>query len=149
MTTIDKTLVYHILGYLDSLKSTLPAESVEPLNGALSTLEEVFGVSTKSPEDFKEYSYHPVTFANIFDKGVSALRPRSFQDTLTEAEANPKFTAFYDMVKEKGYYDGVEPDSIEYLLRHSKLIQKFNEKVSDSPGMVNLQFKIIIYEYLI
>jgi len=131
----DKTLIYGILGYLLLLKSSLPSNDSEQLDLAVGILESVFGVSTSSVEDFKEHSYHPVSFSQIYDKGVEAMIPQTYKNTLEEVENNPKFEAFFNMVSEKGYYDGVDIDSLEYMTRHAKLIQKFKEKVNDNaPG---------------
>lgn len=136
----DKSIVYQILGYLESLKGTLSEGDSAKLDGAVDTIESIFDVSIKSVDSFKDYSYYPVTFNQIFDKGIETLKPRCFGETLIEAESNPKFNAFFNVVSEKGYYDNIDPDSIEYMTRHSKLIQKFNEKVSDTSAGKFLEY---------
>jgi len=131
----DKTLIYGILGYLLLLKSSLPENDSEQLETAVSILESVFNVNTTSVEDFKEHSHHPITLTQIYEKGIEGLSPQTYKNNLQEVENNPKFEAFVNMVSEKGYYDGVEVDSLEYMKRHAKLIQKFKEKVNDNaPG---------------
>lgn len=54
--------------------------------------------------------------------------------SLAEAKTNPKFDAFVDVVVKKGYFEGTEEGSIDYLKRQSKLINKFKEKAQQSAG---------------
>jgi hypothetical protein len=131
----DSILIYQILGYFASLKSSVSAEDSERLAGVVSTLESIFKISTTSPADFENFSYLPVTLPQIVEKGTQALNPLTYKANLAEVESNPKFNSFVAMVSDKGYYDGVEEGSIEYMQRHAKLIQKFKEKVGDNtPG---------------
>ena len=81
-------------------------------------------------ESFKEFSYFPTTLAEIFDAGTSSLNAQTYAESHAEAKSNPKFESFVEVVNSKGYFDGAEEGSVEYLKRHAKLIKKFKEKAA-------------------
>lgn len=47
---------------------------------------------------------------------------------------DPKFQVFADTCAKKGYFNGVEVGSLEYLQRNAKLVKKFREKTAAASG---------------
>lgn len=119
------TLLYSVLEYLNGLKST--SERPEAIDSISTQIQEIFGLQI-SPENFKELSYSPVGLNEIFSAGVNALDLQHYEESLSNAQLNPKFDAFVSTVQKKGFFDGAEEGSVEYLQRYSKLINKFKDK---------------------
>lgn len=67
---------------------------------------------------------------DIFTAGVASTNSSTYQTRLKECSANKKFPPFLDAVIAKKYYEGVEENSIEYLERHAKVLNKFASKMS-------------------
>lgn len=127
----SKRIISNFVEYLLSVKG----EAADPSNveNAVAILEEEFGLSDQV-ETFKEHSYYPTTAGEIFEAGVGALKSQTYGEALAEATSNGKFDAFVDVVKSKGYFDGAEEDSVEYLKRNAKLMRKFKEKAAKAPS---------------
>lgn len=126
-----KKVVSSIIEYLQSLKAD--ANDASNIENAVAILEEEFGLSDQA-ESFKEHSYYPATLNEIFDAGTTALKAQTYTDAYAEAKSNPKFESFVEVVNSKGYFDGAEENSVEYLKRYAKLIKKFKEKAAKSGG---------------
>lgn len=75
-----------------------------------------------------EHSYFPVKCQDIISAGVTATGALTYKTALDEANKDPKFSIFADTCAKKGYFNGVEEGSLEYLQRNAKLIKKFREK---------------------
>jgi small glutamine-rich tetratricopeptide repeat-containing protein alpha len=125
-------VIYQIVEYLSGLKSQNNVSS-EKIDLITSTLQSEFGIS-QSPENFTNLSYYPAGLVEIVESGVKSLNLQTFSESLVEAESNPKFDAFVEVVEKKGYFQGTEKGSLEYLSRQAKLIKKFKEKALQSAG---------------
>jgi small glutamine-rich tetratricopeptide repeat-containing protein alpha len=127
---MDRKVLVSILEYLQSVKDdAVDGGNVE---NAIAILEEEFGLSNQA-ESFKDHSYFPTTLGEIFEAGTGAVKAQTYSDALAEAKSNGKFESFVEVVKSKGYFDGAEEDSVEYLKRNAKLLRKFKEKASKAP----------------
>lgn len=142
MSITQQHVVYSILSYLQAQKT---AETSDDIDTAISLLENAFGMSLSTSSDFKTYSYYPTRLSTIFEDGVNASKLTTYGDRNSAVENNPKFVAFFDAVSEKGYFEGTTEDSVEYLSRHAKLIQKFNERML-GPGEKNQEEKEALAE---
>lgn len=127
----NKKVVSAIIEYLQSVKDE--ASDSANVETAIAILEEEFGLSNQV-EAFKEHSYFPTTLPEIFEAGASALKAQTYNEQLVEAKSNGKFDSFVDVVKSKGYFEGADEDSVEYLKRNAKLMRKFKEKASKAPA---------------
>lgn len=124
-------VVSSIIEYLQSVKGD--AADSSNVENALAILEEEFGLVDQA-ESFKEHSYYPTSLSEIFDAGVASLNAQTYADAFAEAKSNPKFESFVEVVNSKGYFDGAEEGSVEYLKRYAKLIKKFKEKAAKAGG---------------
>jgi small glutamine-rich tetratricopeptide repeat-containing protein alpha len=114
--------------YLSSLKAKNPGSS-DALDTVIQLLQDEFPTCNQSDVDnFKSNSFYPRELGEIVDAGVKSLGLQSFDEASERAKANSKFDAFFDVVVAKGYFQGCEDDSVEYLQRYAKLIKKFQEK---------------------
>lgn len=144
----DKAAVYLALELLRSKQDKLSPEGAAALEAHVNGLEELLGVSTSSPENFKTYSYFPKTLSDVLSVGANnpdeAVRIAPYRETLETAQRNPTFQSFVDLVSQRGFFEGVEPDSMDYLKRNAKLIAKFAQKVNSekaSAQSAEQQFK--------
>jgi small glutamine-rich tetratricopeptide repeat-containing protein alpha len=125
-------IIYQIVEYLAGLKSQSNVNS-ENIDLITATLKSEFEVS-QTPDNFTNLSYYPSGLSEIVESGVKALNLQTFSESLVEAESNPKFDAFVEVVEKKGYFQGTEKGSLEFLMRQAKLIKKFKEKALQSAG---------------
>ena len=124
-------VIVSILEYLQSVKGD--AADASNVENALAILEEEFGLVDQA-ESFKEHSYYPTSLSEIFEAGTTSLNAQTYADANAEAKSNPKFESFVEVVNSKGYFDGAEEGSVEYLKRYAKLIKKFKEKAAKVAG---------------
>eukprot|EP01038_Epipyxis_sp_PR26KG_P007443 gene7443-10141_t len=96
---------------------------------AAAILSRVTGVSYNE-DSFKQFSLSPNELPEIINSGINSLDIKPYSKNLELARNNPKFESFLDVVVKKGYFEGTEEDSVEYLKRKAKLIQKFKEKAA-------------------
>lgn len=116
-----------IVEYLQGLKADgADADNIDTIT---SLLQEEFGLEDTAAE-FENNSYYPVDLSAIFQSGVNTLKLKRYGESLTIARNNPKFESFVEVVSGKGYFEGTEPGSPEYLKRHAKLIEKFASKAA-------------------
>jgi small glutamine-rich tetratricopeptide repeat-containing protein alpha len=130
MTDQNET-IYHICEYLNSLKDESKGNG-DDIDTILSLMEQSFNVSISS-ENFSKYSVAPVTLSEMINESKKTLNLKNYETALKEAKENPKFDPFVDAVVKRGYFDGVEEGSVEYMLRYSKLLSKFHDKVDKTP----------------
>jgi len=129
MSELDKKVVaYSIVQYLEGLKSDASLDSGK-LDSAVKTLQEVLGVDLQSVEDFKHYSVFPTALNEVVAAGCKALEVDPYEVALVKVQANGKYEGFLETVEKKGYFNGAEAGSLDYLQRHAKMVMKFKEKV--------------------
>jgi hypothetical protein len=131
-------VLYLIASYLRSLKGEegINAAQTQALDATLAMLETSYGVK-ETPERFLSDSFYPVELPALLAAGADALKAQSPGNATASVEKNPKFVTFLDVVKGKGYFDGAEPGSLEYLQRQAKLVLKFKEKAATAgPSMM-------------
>jgi len=116
-------LEFAIVQHLVALAATNPA-----LEGVVSTLESALGVKSSDPSAFLAQSFFPNTLDKIFDAGVESLQLQHVGDATESVKQDPKFATFEDAVKKKGFYNGVDEGSVEFLQREAKLVNKYKEK---------------------
>lgn len=125
----DQTaLLYSIVLFLKSLDKS------SSLDSAVSLLETALDID-ETPENFSRSSYYPLSLKEIFDAGVVALSAQTPAQALESVKDDAKFESFVSVVSKKGFFEGVEVGSVEYLQRQAKLVKKFidrrnNETVS-------------------
>ena len=123
MSTQNNELLLSIIEYFEKLKDG--NYNNNNLTNIITLIEDEFNLQDKVTI-FKQSSYYPNSLNDIFDNSIKTLNLLSYQDTLTNVQLNNKFESFVNVVKDKGYFDGTNEDSIEYLQRNAKLIKKFN-----------------------
>lgn len=119
-----------IIEYLQGLQQNdgANADNIETI---VSLMQEEFGLED-TPESFQKNSYYPVGLQDIFESGLQSTKAQTYGTAYGIAKSNPKFEPFVEVVKSKGYFDGTEPDTVEYMKRQSKLINKFKQKAASS-----------------
>jgi small glutamine-rich tetratricopeptide repeat-containing protein alpha len=125
-TQSDKELAYAICDWLKS-KTGLNEDEV---GATVASLEKVFGVDTNSAEDFAALSFYPTT---TLDDVVTAGKEKmglvgNFSVALEDAKTDESFASFVENVAKRGFFDGCEEGSVEYLKRQAKLVKKFQDK---------------------
>jgi small glutamine-rich tetratricopeptide repeat-containing protein alpha len=124
----DNQLALSIVQYLLSTKDKLGNNS-ENIDVACQCICSAFGINAENPTDFKSLSLFPTTLPEIFDAGVAALDAKTYESRERDMNGNSKFPAFVETVAKRGYFEGADPNSIEYLKRHAKVMVKFQNKV--------------------
>ena len=130
MSVSDDLVLYNVARYIESLKGkSLSLINEEKLN----QLIEVFNnLIPDNSESFQAYSYHPTTIPEIFSAGIEQLQVKSTSENVALVETDPRYEQFVQMVTEKGFFEGCEEGSLEYLQRQSKLVYKYNQKKQTS-----------------
>ena len=127
-TSQDKVL-YSIARYLSNLKGKGISKNDDDIDTIITLLESSFGsVIEDNTENFKNQSYYPIELNEIFDAGVDKLEIQMSKDAINKANEDPKFIEFTELVTSKGFFNGCEEGSLDYLQRQAKLVNKFNKK---------------------
>jgi len=130
---MDATVIgYSIISYLKSIEDTNYDQ--EKLKNVTNLLQEIFNIDMESTEDFKKNSLYPSTLDDIVSSGCTSLDTETYDKSLSIVQTNGKYDAFVETVTKKGFYKGVEENSLEYLQRHAKVLMKFKEKVNAKTG---------------
>lgn len=117
----QNALLYSIVLFLKSL------EKSSSIDSAVSLIETSLHIQ-ETPENFSRSSYYPLGLQEIFDAGVVALSAQTPAQALESVEENPKFESFVSVVSKKGFFEGAEVGSVEYLQRQAKLVKKFIDR---------------------
>ena len=125
----QQRVLYAIASYLQSLKGNQDAAQDKAIDTTVALLETSFDIK-ETPELFLSESYYPLELPTLLAAGAEALKAQTPGSATASVEKNPKFVTFLDVVKTKGYFDGAEPGSLEYLQRQAKLVLKFKEKAA-------------------
>lgn len=130
-----------VLEYLNSLKAdAIYSDKADAIDTVVGLLEGEFPDAKQDAENFKNYSYYPVSLDDIVNAGIERLELVAYSESVDSVITSPKFVAFLDVVVKKGFFEGTEEGSLEYLQRHAKLIQKFREKMRTSePSAVDVE----------
>jgi len=112
-----------MIKYLQGMKDA----DASKVSIACEALSGIFDVSTESTQDFKDLHYYPSTMEDIFKAGVEKLGVRPYQKSL-EAMESDQFTAFVESVAKKNIYKDLDPDSVEYMTVHAKVMAKYMQK---------------------
>lgn len=131
-----KIILYQIVRFIQSVKDNKNANSI---NEACRLLGDAFDFDLSSSENFHNLSYYPNDLSEIFDAGVSSLGIKTYDENLESVQHENKYDAFIQAISSKGYFAGVEKDSVEYLERNAKAIQKFKTKLAPSPTSTTIQ----------
>jgi small glutamine-rich tetratricopeptide repeat-containing protein alpha len=130
--------LYLILEYLQSLKDA-EGNNADDIDTISSLIESQFEVSI-TPETFKKHSVAPLSLSAVIAAGKEKLGVQSYESALAEAKSNPKFESFVDAVVQRGYFEGTEEGSVEYMQRHAKLLNKFHERTHNAgPSQAELE----------
>ena len=151
----DKGALYLALEMIRNVQDSLSTEDAAVVDSHVNDLESLLGVSTSNADDFKNYSYFPSSLSDVLaastNTNLSSAPPSGgggggggggavvvnatddrllpYNKSLDRAQSQPAFQSFVDLVSQKGFFNGVEPDSVEYFQRNAKLIAKFSQKV--------------------
>lgn len=130
-------VIYSVLEYLNALKEQgKNADAIDTITGLI---ESEFPDASLSADNFKKYSFYPQSLQEIFAAGKNTLSSKVFSESLAEAKSDPKFETFLDAVVKRGYFEGAEEGSQEYLQRYAKLLQKYKAKVASGPSTAELE----------
>lgn len=103
------------------LKSKLPSVAdPDALSVGIDVLTEAFGVP--GPD-------HNVDLLTTFAAGFAAT-PGAAAATASTTTSSPLFVKFLDSLKGKGFFDGVEEGSPEYVERYNKVVAKFEARAA-------------------
>lgn len=122
-----------IVEYLQSLKSEDNDDQIDTITSLIASQFDL----TNESSIFEESSYYPIGLPNIFEAGVNSLKAQTYSESYANALMNSKFESFCEVVSNKGYFDGADKGSVEYLKRNAKLIKKFNEKAAKATPVVD------------
>jgi len=122
----DKEIGYHIIKYFESLNDELPVETKKLMIETNKSLSTFFDVNTKSIDDFLNLDYI-TDLPQILKNGVSSTEAGHFESDLIEAQMNPKFPPFYDIITSRKYFEGCTEGTLEHLRRRSRVLSKFRE----------------------
>jgi small glutamine-rich tetratricopeptide repeat-containing protein alpha len=137
MSDQSETL-FLILEYLQSLKDP-EGNNADEIDTITSLIESQFNISF-TPENFRKYSVAPVSLPQVIAAGKEKLEIRDYDTSLEVAKQNPKFESFVDAVVQRGYFEGTEEGSVEYMQRYAKLLNKFQERTQNSgPSKAELE----------
>lgn len=124
----ERELGYHIIKYLES-QTDESSDANKPSVLELSqSLAKLFDVNTKSVDDFLSLEYYHSDISQILAAGVASLEAGHFPSDLLEAQNNPKFEPFANIIKSRKYFDGSTEGTLEHLRRQSRVLSKFREK---------------------
>jgi len=126
---------YIVSEYLQSLKESDDGKTPEQVNAletVLQLLQDNFPACNLSdPDNFKKFSHYPANLSSIITAGAEALDLKTHRENYAAAKTDPKFESFMEVVASKGYFNGTEEGTIEYLQREAKVVSKFQQKKKD------------------
>lgn len=128
----DRKIDYLILTYLSSLKTESNSENIDVACQCIAT---ALGLDISSTAEFQEHSYFPTDLGEIVGAGVKSIGAVTYKESLQQLQQDPKFVAFVDTCTRKGYFNGVDLNSLEYIQRNAKLMKKFREKTASQPSV--------------
>lgn len=117
----QKNLLFSIIVYLKSL------EQSSSIDSAIKLIETTLDVKN-TPANFSDASFYPLSLQEIFAAGVTALSAETPAEALASVQGNTKFESFVNVVSKKGFFEGAEVGSVEYLQRQAKLVKKFKDR---------------------
>jgi small glutamine-rich tetratricopeptide repeat-containing protein alpha len=126
----ERVVAFAVAQYLQSLreKHRDSAES-SALVSASQYLESLYGFSVEDPQCFREMSYFPTGLEELVEAGADQLSAEVYDVRAQKLSSNPKFPVFVETVAKRGYFEGAEEGSVEYLKRHAKVVAKFQSKM--------------------
>ena len=86
----------------------------------------VFGVSMSSTDDFEQLSIGRGALKEAFD----ARQARNFADRRAALLEGGAFSAFVENVRGKGFFNGLDENSVEYLERYEHMMEKYEARLS-------------------
>ena len=87
-----------------------------------------FGVSLDSVTDFEQLRSRSNALKSSFDSECG----HSFEERRAGLMENSSFSSFVQNVTAKGFFDGLEEGSLEYLKRYEHMMDKFEARVGGS-----------------
>ena len=87
-----------------------------------------FGVSLNSRDDFEQLSRGKDAAKRAFEEQSG----RSFAERRAALLEGNAFSAFVENVRSKGFFDGLEEDSVEYLERYERMMDKYEARLASS-----------------
>ena len=127
MNDDHRTTTFAYLSMLRSLK--LDNEKLQSVEMAMELLCNIFDVDIAAA-------------GGKYDKNIDIVAAVNKASNSSTAEDNEKFTAFLDLLKKKGYLNGVEEGSEEYKQRMEKAKEKFAARNNPYQGMTAEQLKV-------
>lgn len=131
MSSEDNVIIYQIARYLESLKGKSNSLGDENISKIVSVIESVSELK-ESPEHFDTLSYYPSTLSDIFHAGVEKLALVPTKVAADKAKSDSKYEKFVEVVSAKGFFDGCEEGSLDFLQRQAKLVTKFSQKAASA-----------------
>jgi small glutamine-rich tetratricopeptide repeat-containing protein alpha len=130
----ERVLAYSVAQYLQGLKEKGgDSPQTNSLEAACHSLESMFGFSLSDPQCFRELSFCPTGLDDLVEAGREQLGAEIYQSRFQKLNSNPKFPVFVETVAKRGYFDGADEGSVEYLKRHAKVAAKFQSKMETTP----------------
>lgn len=127
----NQQLLYNITRYLASLREHEGGIHADNIDTVTSILEATFQVE-HTAENFKTLGVYPVSLSDIFTAGVNSLGVQTTEKEYQQVSGDAKFANFVEVVSKKGFFEGTEPESVEYLERQAKLVAKYKERTLKS-----------------
>lgn len=123
----DKEVAYAILEFLESRKDV----NASAIEAAIESVGKAFDVNLEAAGDYAEYGLFPA--GSKFEDVVAAGKDKlgmvdNLKKAMVDAESDENYSSFLETVSKKGYFDGTEQGSREYVRRQSKLVKKFQDK---------------------
>jgi len=122
----EREVALNIAKYLESVSEGQNPAKKGALLEASQTVSKLFGVNTKSIDDFYAFDYGS-DLPEIVGAGAKSLKAGQYAADLAEAQADPHFAPFCAVITGRQYLDGCVEGSLENLRRKSRMLAKFRE----------------------
>lgn len=116
----EKKLQYAILRYLAGIHAR---KGGDELGVAIQCLGEALSLDVQNQELHDKLSIAPLTLPQVFDSGLATLE-------------NPRFRKFYNVLKAKGYFNGVQEGTEAYATRLATVKEKYEAKFASEQPQV-------------
>jgi small glutamine-rich tetratricopeptide repeat-containing protein alpha len=140
----ERAVAYAVAQYLQGLREKhRDSDDSSALDSASHYLGSLYGFSLEDPQCFREMSYFPTGLDELIEAGSKQLDAEVYDARAQKLSSNPKFPMFVETVAKRGYFDGADEGSVEYLKRHAKVAAKFQSKIeTKSPAKEDDSIKL-------
>lgn len=122
----DKEQIYAITRYLEGLSEGQSANAKATIAELNTKLSSIFGTDNKSVDNFLALDYGS-DLADILKAGVSRLNAGLYESDLAEAQADPHYAPYTQVILGRQYLSGTIDGTYENLRRKSRMLAKYRK----------------------